>query len=335
MNLYEILELKPNASQVEIKKAYHRLVKIYHPDKNNSPDANERFQKIHSAYEILINDKSRYEYQKMNETEQFSFVEVLEKIISDTFGIDELKRYGINIGEIDFDYLQKNFMNFFKAINVSELLNLFTKGVVPKKNFNNIINCSESEFDMYDETCAEYYFNLPISIQKINSLDIKLDLNIKLGDLTNKNKRKIKIKRKVNDMIETSTFMFNIINPYVVFHGAGDSLDGDFGNLIIKLNLPTNLWWTENLILIEQPMILYEMIYGLDICIDMGDSMNININNWVPSRDGFFIEVTNENNKDKIKLSQMLANNINLGIKLYLNYEDTPEKQQILKEYFS
>ena len=97
MELYQILEIKPNASEVEIKKAYLKLVKQYHPDKNKSPGAADRFQQIQTAYEILINPKSRQEYQKMNQTERFGFVEILEKIIKENINIEELKKYGINL----------------------------------------------------------------------------------------------------------------------------------------------------------------------------------------------------------------------------------------------
>ena len=54
MDLYEILSLSPDASNEDIKRAYKRLAKIYHPDK---PTGNtEQFQKINYAYNILIND---------------------------------------------------------------------------------------------------------------------------------------------------------------------------------------------------------------------------------------------------------------------------------------
>ena len=331
MDLYEILEIKPNASEIEIKKAYLRLVKVYHPDKNQSHDTSEKFQRIQSAYEILINDKTRQEYQRMNSEEKTSFVEILEKIIRENINIDELKKYGINLDKPDFDYIKKNFLSFFRAINAGEVLQLFRKGVVPKKDFVNITNCSDSDVDIFDETFAEYYYQLPISMQKVNKLDIRIDLQIKLGDIAANNKRKIKIKRKINDQTETSVFVFNLINPYVVFIGAGDSIDGDYGNLIIKLNLPNNLYWDDKIILIEQQMTLYEMIYGLDIYLDMGENKNISIQNWVPSRDGFLIEINNtiKNVESNIKISTH-----NLAIKLYLNYEDTNEKEQLLKLYF-
>ena len=73
-------------------------------------------------------------------------------------------------------------------------------------------------------------------------------------------------------------------------------------------------------------MSLYEMIYGLDISINIDSTKKINIPNWVPSRDGLLIEL----NKDEFKL-----NNYNIAIKLYLDYENSKEKEQLLKQYFS
>jgi hypothetical protein len=328
MDLYEILEIKPNASEIEIKKAYLRLVKVYHPDKNQSHDTSEKFQRIQSAYEILINSTTRQEYQKIDPTAQFSFVEILEKIIKENININELKKFGINLDKKDFDYIQQNFEIFIRELNVGELLSFFTKGIIPKKDLSNIINCSESDVEIYEETCAEYYYHLPIYYQKINKLDIKLDLTIKIGDIAN-NKRKIKIKRNLEDEVITSTFVINLSKPYIIFIGGGDMDNGDYGNLIVKLNLPNNLLWDENIILIEQSMTLYELIYGLDIKLDIGENKNINIQNWVPSRDGYFIDISNYD------IITQFKTNKTLGIKLYLDYENTNEKEQLLKEYFS
>ena len=329
MDLYEILEIKSNATENEIKKAYHKLAKIYHPDKNKDANASEKFQKIHSAYEILSNDKSRHEYQKMNHKDKLSFVEILEKIIKEKLNINELKKYGINLESSDFEYIQKNIINFFNTLNVNELLELFKKGIVPRKEFNNIINCSESDVDVYDETSAEYFYSLPFSFQKNNKNDIKIELTIKIGDIVNNNKRKIKIKRKVDDKDVSSTFIFNLSKPYVVFIGGGDMINGNYGNLFIKLSLPNNLFWDQNIILIEQSMSLYQMIYGLDIHLDLGDDKEINIQKWIPSRDGYLVEVSNRN------IEELKLINHNLTIKLVLDYESTDEKEQILKQYFS
>lgn len=63
-NHYEILELLPSASKEEIKKAYRRLALIYHPDRNKSPDAHEKFISINEAYLILYDDDARKKYDR-------------------------------------------------------------------------------------------------------------------------------------------------------------------------------------------------------------------------------------------------------------------------------
>ena len=59
-NLYEILEIKENATSEEIKKAYRRLSLLYHPDRpGGSP---EKFKKINEAYDILSDSNKRKMY---------------------------------------------------------------------------------------------------------------------------------------------------------------------------------------------------------------------------------------------------------------------------------
>jgi curved DNA-binding protein CbpA len=57
MDYYELLELSENCSREEIKKQYHKLSKIYHPDKNNGDDTT--FKEIKEAYDILYDDEHR------------------------------------------------------------------------------------------------------------------------------------------------------------------------------------------------------------------------------------------------------------------------------------
>jgi DnaJ family protein C protein 16 len=51
-NPYETLGLSRTASDKEIRQAYKKLAKHWHPDKNSEPNANEKFTKITAAYEV-------------------------------------------------------------------------------------------------------------------------------------------------------------------------------------------------------------------------------------------------------------------------------------------
>lgn len=59
-DFYKLLEVSPDASKQEIKKAYRRLSKQYHPDKNpGDEEAADYYKKINRAYEVLSDDNLR------------------------------------------------------------------------------------------------------------------------------------------------------------------------------------------------------------------------------------------------------------------------------------
>jgi len=61
-NYYKILGVKRDASEKEIKKAFREKAKLYHPDKNDSPDAEQKFRELAEAYEILSDSNKRQTY---------------------------------------------------------------------------------------------------------------------------------------------------------------------------------------------------------------------------------------------------------------------------------
>lgn len=76
---YKILEINENSSIEEIKQAYRRLAKKYHPDINKSPGAQERFIQINEAYEVLIHEASYAQTQQQNQ-EQFDLDAFLKAV---------------------------------------------------------------------------------------------------------------------------------------------------------------------------------------------------------------------------------------------------------------
>lgn len=63
-SLYDTLELKSNASADDIKKAYKRMARKYHPDLNKDAGAEEKFKEINAAYEVLSDKQKRAQYDQ-------------------------------------------------------------------------------------------------------------------------------------------------------------------------------------------------------------------------------------------------------------------------------
>lgn len=61
---YEVLRVTPNASQTEIKEAYYKLSKVYHPDIAKDENSHRMFRSITEAYDTLGNIKSRIQYDR-------------------------------------------------------------------------------------------------------------------------------------------------------------------------------------------------------------------------------------------------------------------------------
>ncbi|MBR5405512.1 MAG: J domain-containing protein, partial [Oscillospiraceae bacterium] len=62
---YEVLGVQKNASDDELKKAYRKLARQYHPDLHpDDPSAEEKFKEITEAYEVLSNSEKRAKYDQ-------------------------------------------------------------------------------------------------------------------------------------------------------------------------------------------------------------------------------------------------------------------------------
>src|SRR5574342_1322684 len=66
-DFYDVLGVGRNANDDEIKAAFRRLARQYHPDVNKEPDAEEKFKEINEAYGVLSDADKRARYDRFGE----------------------------------------------------------------------------------------------------------------------------------------------------------------------------------------------------------------------------------------------------------------------------
>ncbi|AGF85464.1 hypothetical protein QJ854_gp318 [Moumouvirus goulette] len=130
-DLYAELGLTSSASSDEIKKAYKKLAMKFHPDRNKSPDAEEKFKKISHAYSVLGDESKRENYDKFGEE-------------------------GLNSGMGDMDPMADLFNFHRRATNVKQqkytinLKDYFTKTTI-KVPVSNKVSCADCENTGYSD----------------------------------------------------------------------------------------------------------------------------------------------------------------------------------------
>ena len=63
-DFYDVLGISKSASKDDIKAAYRKLAKQYHPDLNKAPDAEKKFKEVQEAYDILFDEQKRAAYDQ-------------------------------------------------------------------------------------------------------------------------------------------------------------------------------------------------------------------------------------------------------------------------------
>jgi curved DNA-binding protein len=68
IDYYEVLKISKSATPAEIKKAYRKLARKYHPDVNKDKDAEDKFKEINAAYEILSDKEKKAQYDQYGDS---------------------------------------------------------------------------------------------------------------------------------------------------------------------------------------------------------------------------------------------------------------------------
>lgn len=256
-NYFKILEINENANLEEIRNAYRKMAKKYHPDKNSDKNANEKFNEANEAYTYLINNNSYFKkyYEKIG------------------FNKEYFNKF-VNVFFNDFIYKHKYHSN--KKLNIKCTLDELYHGCIKNISYNRKFAISPTDFKIIKNTikliikpgfknnqvitynelgdCLEYNGkakDLILVIKEINNdiferinndLICNIDLTLKeallcdtLIEIPHINNNIIKYNiNKIIDM-NYNVILKNLGMP--IEHSLSCSNKFNYGNLIIKFNI--------------------------------------------------------------------------------------------------
>ncbi|VVU95097.1 DnaJ domain [seawater metagenome] len=360
--LYQVLEISPEATIEEIKKAYRKQAIKWHPDKNSKKNkalAEEKFKQISLAYKILIDPQKKEDYDNMTfgrKKDLFDLIQsiskgsVTDKILSFFYKNEAELRYDVN--NLDFGFMMKKFKNKVMNSSIEDIFSHFVNKTIPIKRRNDeekYISSEDNEFmEQKSETCEDMddtnnssqclvYDILPLEYEnRLNTNDIKITIHSSIYDVYNKNYKKVTLRRKTStNEFETLELIIPILNNYIVYKNLGDEMSFDrnyygTGDLIIKRVIKNNNYIIKNKdILINKNISLFDYIYGFKLKMDiLGEKLDLNLALF---NNSLFYTLKNYG----LPLSYNEDIRGDLIIQCIIDYDNNITNKKILKEYFS
>lgn len=281
-NLYDILGVKANATDDEIKSKFRKLALKLHPDKNTAPDASERFNELYLAYEILSNRERRHKYDELNTNDMNNFNELIKNmlktllsssIVDDIFNAitktefsDNYDSYKNEIqtrreNKYNLEYVNNLFKNHLKTNDYQANTSIFESNCEVQRREYSLLNSGSATSEETD-ICLQSDIHIRGKIK--TTLEEMYNNPIKTLDVT-------RIVIENNDTV-AKKFRYNIdiTNDALTLKKQGDDYiteDGEIatGDLILEVECAKHKYYerVSNFdILITLPMTLYEMFTG-------------------------------------------------------------------------
>ena len=162
-DLYKTLNINFDASEEEIKAAYRKLVRIYHPDVSKKPENTSKFKEIQEAYEILIDKENRKKYDILR-----------------GFYREKIKK--------DYEQAHKKSQNKYENF-VKEAKKRNEEKSKDKKSFTSSINEALDNLFYGKKLNNEQEKNIPV----VNGSDINIELSISYFEAINGTNKKVNI----------------------------------------------------------------------------------------------------------------------------------------------
>jgi DnaJ-class molecular chaperone len=276
VNLYQILEINKNADTQTIKQAYKKLALKYHPDKNSSKDANEIFNHIKIAYDILSSDESKRKYDSLSISQHdtlisviYNFVksliepETMEKLMQQIFNNDidvlaYLKPSQTNIPNYDLlkEQIDKRLQNYLDLEHITQCAAKLNAEYTNKQE--DMWFYRQDDVTNNNITLQEKNYQLLSSLQNNNESDnyscvsqaqshgtnIYCEIKTNLDEIYNSITKKIIVKRQIienNDIIyKQYEYDIDLNEDQLIFEEQGDNYY-DANNNIKFGNLIVNI----------------------------------------------------------------------------------------------